>query len=70
MADFCTTNTNFQVLEDRIPFGRFRDTCVFLRGTSSNSPSGIITFFAITQEGVDQPTYLRTRPRYQKDGSM
>ncbi len=54
MANFCTTNTNFQALQDRIHFGRFRDTCVFLGETPWNRPSGIITFFAITQEGVDQ----------------
>jgi hypothetical protein len=26
MADFFTTNTTFQALQDRIPFGRFGDT--------------------------------------------
>ncbi len=25
---FFTTNTTFQALQDRIPFGQFRDTCV------------------------------------------
>ncbi len=29
MADFFTTNTTFQALQDRIPFGRFGDTYVF-----------------------------------------
>jgi hypothetical protein len=28
MADFFTTNTTFQALQDRIPFGRFGDICV------------------------------------------
>ncbi len=28
MADFFTTNTTFQALQDRISFGRFGDTCV------------------------------------------
>ncbi len=54
MADFFTTNTTFQALQDRIPFGRFGDTYVFLGETPWNRPSGIITFFAINQEGVDQ----------------
>ncbi len=54
MADFFTRNRTFQALQDRISFGRFRDTCVFLGGTPWNRPSGIITFFGITQEGVDQ----------------
>jgi len=54
MADFCSTNTTFQALKDRIPFGRFGDTCVFLGGTPWNRSTGIITFFGITQEGVNQ----------------
>ncbi len=54
MADFYTTNTTFQALQDRIPFGRVRDTCVFLGETPWNRTAGIIRFFAITQEGVDQ----------------
>jgi hypothetical protein len=29
MAEFYTTNTTFQALQDRIPFGRFGDICVF-----------------------------------------
>jgi hypothetical protein len=29
MADFFTTNTTFQALQDRIPFGRFGDTYYF-----------------------------------------
>ncbi len=45
MADFLTTNTTFQALQDRIPFGRFGDTCVFLGGTEWNRPTGITTFF-------------------------
>jgi hypothetical protein len=54
IADVFTTNTTFQALQDRIPFGRFGDTCVFFGGTPWNRPTGITTFFAITQEGVDQ----------------
>jgi hypothetical protein len=54
MAEFFTTNTTFQALKDRIPFGRFVETCVFLGETPWNRPTGIITFFAINQEGVDQ----------------
>jgi hypothetical protein len=54
MADFFTTNTTFQALQDRIPFGRFGDTCVFLGETPWNRSAGIITCFAITQETVDQ----------------
>jgi hypothetical protein len=55
MADFFTTNTTFQALKDRIPFGRLEDTCVFfLWETSWNRPTRIITFFGITQEGADQ----------------
>jgi hypothetical protein len=54
MADFFTTNTTFQALQDRITFGRFRDICVFLGETPWNRPTGIITFFAINQEGVDR----------------
>jgi hypothetical protein len=50
MADFFTTNTTFQALQDRIPFGRFGDTYVFFW----EELHGIITFFAIIQEGVDQ----------------
>ncbi len=55
MADFFTTNTTFEALKDRISFGRFRDTCFFLGETPWNRLTGIITFFGITQEGVDQP---------------
>ncbi len=51
---FFTTNTTFQVLQDRIPFGRFRDTWVFLWETPWNRPIAIITFFSINQEGVGQ----------------
>jgi hypothetical protein len=29
MADFVATSTAFQALQDRMPFGRFGDTCVF-----------------------------------------
>jgi hypothetical protein len=29
MADFFTTDTTFQALQDGVPFGRFRDTSVF-----------------------------------------
>jgi hypothetical protein len=55
MADFFTTNTTFQALQDRTPFGRFGDTYVFFFGeTPWNRPTGIIRFFAINQEGVDQ----------------
>jgi len=54
MADFFTTNTNFQALQDRIPFVRFGDTRVFLGGTPWNRPTGITTFFGITQEAVHQ----------------
>jgi hypothetical protein len=54
MAEFFTTNTTFQPLQDRIPFGRFGETCVFLRETPWNRPTGIITFFGIAHEGVDQ----------------
>jgi len=54
MADFSTSNTTFQALQDRAPFDRFGDTCVFLGETPCNRPIGIITFFAITQEGVDR----------------
>jgi hypothetical protein len=54
MADFFTVNRTFQALQDRITFGRLRDSCVFLWETPWNRPTGIITFFAITQEGVDQ----------------
>jgi hypothetical protein len=53
MADFFTKNTTFQALQDKIPFGRFGDTCVFFRETPWNRPTGIITFFGITQEVVD-----------------
>ncbi len=54
MADFFTPNTTFQALQDRIAFGRLGDTCVFLGGTPWNRPTEITTFFAITQEGVEQ----------------
>jgi hypothetical protein len=54
MADFFTTNTTFQALQDRIPFSRFRYTCVFLGGTPWNRPSEIITFLAVTRKGMDQ----------------
>ncbi len=57
MADFFTTIATFQALQDRIPFDRFGDTCIFLGETPWNRPTGIITFFAITQEGVDQPFF-------------
>jgi hypothetical protein len=29
MAEFFSTNITFQALQDRTPFGRFRDTCGF-----------------------------------------
>ncbi len=55
MADFCNTSATFQALQDRVPFALFRDTGVFFLGeTPWNRPTGIITFFAVTQEGVDQ----------------
>ncbi len=54
MPDSFTTFTTFQAVQDRIPFGRFRNIGVFLGGTPWNRTTGIITFFAITQEGVDQ----------------
>jgi hypothetical protein len=54
MADFFTTNTNFQALQDRIPFGRFGDAHVFSGETPWNRSTRIITFFVINQEGVDQ----------------
>jgi len=55
MANFFTTNTTFQALQDSIPFGRLGDTCVFFSGeTPWSRPTGKITLFAITQEGVDQ----------------
>jgi len=54
MADFFTISTTFQALQDRIPFGRFGETCVFFGGTLWNRPTRIITFFAINQEGVGQ----------------
>jgi hypothetical protein len=47
MADFLPQDTTFQALQDRIPFGRFRDIYVFfLGGTPWNRPTEITTFFA------------------------
>jgi hypothetical protein len=54
MGEFLTTNTTFQDLQDRIPFGRLTNTCLFLGETPWSRPTEKITFFAITQEGVDQ----------------